>query len=556
MAMAAALALSMCMPARAMADTCCDDSEPGCNAGQKTGTSCGGNNVCVAITDKCTKKKPKFEGVDCSCTTNNSKLEVPELLDFSTLNLSANPSETKNFKVKNGGGVPFNVTYCITAGTDFSAESPSGQGAAIAQLVGAEASPPAPICTGRMKSAMVPEFGFTNVPVKFDRQLPGASTGNIYFDSTAALNPSANVSLIGKATGALSFGLRPPPLSIASSGGSVELACNKLDIGLVYLFEPSSNSSMVMSSFSTNKTTFSKPAPLFGNGHLLSNLLLTRALTGNGFLVGYTDLGTTPESVWTFSWTPGQPPGTPTEVGSGILSSLNAGGNMYWIGINALSPSITAEYLNSNDAMTWNPLSAPVGTNFTSDANFVYAWGGKAWALWTDSGTTLGSPINRYASLYDGTAFRAPILFHAFPAGATAAYFSPNTSFSGGTVLDPGSWSPDGSTTPFTSFVDYLSPGASAPKDQQIGGTGYEAPFPQLYNNSFLAGIVNNVSGGDILTGFYGELGGTLKYVPTKLKLTVEARYFSLGKTRYDAFSTDVQKSDPGPVFLDHWSVR
>ena len=74
-----------------------------------------------------------------------------------------------------------------------------------------------------------------------------------------------------------------------------------------------------------------------------------------------------------------------------------------------------------------------------------------------------------------------------------------------------------------------------------------------LYNHSFLAGIVNNVSGGGILNGVYGELGGTLKYVPTKLKLTAEARYFPFGATPYDAFSTDVQKSDPGPFLLLPW---
>ena len=453
MAMAAVLAISMCMPAKAMAGTCCNDSEPGCNAGQNVGASCGGNNVCVAITDKCTKKKPKFEGVDCSCTTNNSKLEVPELLDFTTLNLSAKPSETKNLKVKNGGGVPFDITYCVTAGSDdFSALSTGTQTGAIAPPVSKEGSPPAPVCTGRMHSAMVPQLGFLNLPLEFAPQLSGDYTGSLYIDSTAALNPSAGLSLLGKGTGMMGFKFLSPTLSISSLGGSAQLACSKAYLGVVFTVPGSSSSSNLMYGFSTNKgKTFSKAVLLYENRDLLSEPLIVPALTGTGFQVTYTDESTSPVSVWTFPFTPGQSSTvTPIKITSGIGSSMAVGGGYYWLGVDALSPSINAQFWGSVDGVKWNQYTVPISTNFTSDANIVYGWG-NVWAFWTDSGTTLGSPINRYASLSTnlGMTFGTPMLFHAFPAGATAAYFSPNTSFSGGTVLDPGTWSPDGTDVHF-----------------------------------------------------------------------------------------------------------
>lgn len=60
-----AFAICLAIAAKVFADGCCDDSEAGCKTGQKVGDSCGtGGVVCVAITDKCTKKKPTYPGVD------------------------------------------------------------------------------------------------------------------------------------------------------------------------------------------------------------------------------------------------------------------------------------------------------------------------------------------------------------------------------------------------------------------------------------------------------------------------------------------------------------
>jgi len=535
-ALAGALAICLCLPAKVLATGCCDDSETGCKTGQNVGDSCGGGNVCVAITDKCTKKKPEHPGVDCSCTTNNSKLEVSPSLDFATLNLSANPSETKNLKVKNGGGVPFDVTYCVTAGSDnFSALSPGTQTGAILPPVSKAVSPDMVICTGRVEGTQVPELGFANLPLKLAPQLSGAYTGSLHIESTDALSSSTDVSLVGKGKGLLSLGFRMPTIPITKLGGSAELACNKSYIGVVFANLMAQTNSTLMYSTSTNQgKTFSKPLTLYDNLHLLSDPLIVRALTGNGFQVMYTDETTNPESVWTFPYTPGQSSTiTPLQVTTGRATSLDEGGGYYWLGVDAVTPSISAQFWGSTDGMKWNQYTVPVGTNFTSDANIVYGWG-HLWAVWTDYGTTLSSPINRYASLSTnfGLSFNPALLFHAFPANSTVAYFSPTTFFSEGTLLDFGTSSSNFPTVPFTSFVDYLTPGASSPLGQQIGGNGFEAPFGRLYNRSFLAGIVNNVpsnSNADTLTGFSGELGGTFKYTPTSKKTVLEARFFDVG---------------------------
>ena len=246
------------------------------------------------------RKNPPTRESICSCTTNNSKLEVPELLDFNTLNLSVTPSKTENLKVKNAGGVPFDITYCITAGEDdFSTVLPSADGAEISTPVSLEASPLTDDCTGRMKTALVPQLGFTDLPVELAPQLSGDYIGSLHIESTAALDPTADIDLVGNGKGQLSFGFHPPTISISKMGGSAEIACNSIYTGVVFVVPTSPTSSELMYSTSINDgKTFSKPEVLFGGHDLLASPLISKALTGKGFQFVYTDESTAPPSVY------------------------------------------------------------------------------------------------------------------------------------------------------------------------------------------------------------------------------------------------------------------